>query len=614
MPEHQQIQQSKKPDTSFQKQATYLSQTPVSNPYSIIQRARINPKSLTHADIMQLQRTIGNQAVGRLLSSIRSSSTAQQAPIQRQEIPEEEPLQGKMIETVQRQEIPEEEEPLQGKFESIQRQEIPEEEEPLQGKMAETIQRQEIPEEEELLQGKFEDKPEIAFPSCFAAPIVQRQEIPEEEEPLQGKVIGTVQRQEIPEEEEKPMQGKFESIQCQEIPKEEEPLQGKMAEAIQRQEIPEEEEPLQGKMIETVQRQEIPEEEEPLQGKFENKSEIACPSCFADPIVQRQEIPEEEEPLQGKMIGTVQRQEIPEEEEPLQTKRENNTGMPDNLKAGVESLSGIDMGDVRVHYNSDKPAEVGALAYTQGTDIHVAPGQEKNLPHEAWHVVQQKQGRVRPTVQMKMGMSINDDPVLEHEADEMGRTAAFMGHCSTPPQLSQNRAGLAEVNPRWNPNVDLGEKKTLISSSYETPVKQRSVIQKNGDPQLSLTRVADPKQIAEFQIASGPEIAFTGISSCIALIGKSGDQLIGAHIGLFMRDTYIPSIGVKSILNALSDLKGCNEVYLVGEISFWPLEVTTEIESTFSTQSIDKGSGNYSAKIVAGKILIQHNGKQIQLQ
>ncbi|WP_212556056.1 eCIS core domain-containing protein [Methanosarcina spelaei] len=114
----------------------------------------------------------------------------------------------------------------------------------------------------------------------------------------------------------------------------------------------------------------------------------------------------------------VQRQEMPEEE-PLQTKKENNTGMPDNLKAGVENLSGIDMSDVKVHYNSDKPAEVGALAYTQGTEIHVAPGQERHLPHEAWHVVQQAQGRVKPTVQLK-GVAVNDDEGLEHEADVMG--------------------------------------------------------------------------------------------------------------------------------------------------------------------------------------------------
>ena len=96
--------------------------------------------------------------------------------------------------------------------------------------------------------------------------------------------------------------------------------------------------------------------------------------------------------------------------------------MPDNLKAGVENLSGIDMSDVRVHYNSSKPAEVGALAYTQGTNIHVAPGQERHLPHEAWHVVQQAQGRVQPTMQLK-GVAVNDDVGLENEADLRGKEA-----------------------------------------------------------------------------------------------------------------------------------------------------------------------------------------------
>lgn len=75
----------------------------------------------------------------------------------------------------------------------------------------------------------------------------------------------------------------------------------------------------------------------------------------------------------------------------LQTK-ENNTGLPDNLKTGVEDISGFAMDDVKVHYNSDKPAQFQAFAYAQGTDIHIGPGQEKHLPHEAWHVVQQKQG------------------------------------------------------------------------------------------------------------------------------------------------------------------------------------------------------------------------------
>ena len=102
--------------------------------------------------------------------------------------------------------------------------------------------------------------------------------------------------------------------------------------------------------------------------------------------------------------------------------RPNNTGMPDNLKAGIESLSGFSMDDVRVHYNSSKPATVQALAYTQGTDIHVAPGQEKCLPHEAWHVAQQMAGRVYPTTNIN-GMPVNDNAALEHEADVMGEKA-----------------------------------------------------------------------------------------------------------------------------------------------------------------------------------------------
>lgn len=79
-----------------------------------------------------------------------------------------------------------------------------------------------------------------------------------------------------------------------------------------------------------------------------------------------------------------------EENEATQHK-ENTTGLPDTLKAGIENLSGLSMDDVQVHYHSSQPAEVQALAYTQGTEIHVGPGQEKHLPHEAWHVVQQKQ-------------------------------------------------------------------------------------------------------------------------------------------------------------------------------------------------------------------------------
>lgn len=102
--------------------------------------------------------------------------------------------------------------------------------------------------------------------------------------------------------------------------------------------------------------------------------------------------------------------------------KSNKTGMSDKLKEGIENLSGIDMSDVKVHRNSSRPKQLDALAYTQGTEIFVSPGQEKFLPHEAWHVVQQKQGRVNATA--KLGKdNINDDVSLEKEATMMGDKA-----------------------------------------------------------------------------------------------------------------------------------------------------------------------------------------------
>lgn len=105
----------------------------------------------------------------------------------------------------------------------------------------------------------------------------------------------------------------------------------------------------------------------------------------------------------------------------------NRTGLPDGLKSGIENLSGYSMDDVKVHYNSDQPAQLQAHAYAQGTDIHLASGQEKHLPHEAWHVVQQKQGRVAATLQMQGGIQVNDNAGLEREADMMGSRALTAG-------------------------------------------------------------------------------------------------------------------------------------------------------------------------------------------
>jgi hypothetical protein len=164
--------------------------------------------------------------------------------------------------------------------------------------------------------------------------------------------------------------------------------------------------------------------------------------------IQREE--DEELPLQARLAAAagVQRKEIQTETRP------NNTGLPDQLKSGIETLSGMSMDHVKVHYNSSRPAQLGALAYAQGSDIHVGPGQHAHLPHEAWHVVQQAQGRVRPTMQMA-GLAVNDDRGLESEADRMGEQAVrsnprqgggeALGDVGNPSAVAQREVAVVQM-------------------------------------------------------------------------------------------------------------------------------------------------------------------------
>lgn len=113
-------------------------------------------------------------------------------------------------------------------------------------------------------------------------------------------------------------------------------------------------------------------------------------------------------------------------ERPARSAAPAPTSLPEPLKSGAEALGGFSLADVKVHRDSHEPAKLGALAFTRGSDIHLGSGQERHLPHETWHAVQQKQGRVSGTAQLK-GQRLNADDRLEAEADRMGPLAAAMG-------------------------------------------------------------------------------------------------------------------------------------------------------------------------------------------
>ena len=125
---------------------------------------------------------------------------------------------------------------------------------------------------------------------------------------------------------------------------------------------------------------------------------------------------------------------IQKAEERQRRQQPNLTGIPTQMKMDFEQRSGLSFDDVRVHYNSDKPRKIGALAYTQIPQVHIGPGQERHLRHELGHVVQQKQGIVRPDRESTLDTPINTDPLLERQADLWGDGILTSGGTAHIPQ------------------------------------------------------------------------------------------------------------------------------------------------------------------------------------
>ena len=118
-----------------------------------------------------------------------------------------------------------------------------------------------------------------------------------------------------------------------------------------------------------------------------------------------------------------------------QTNQNSSSGsrgsMPAPVRSKMENSFGTNFGDVGIHTDSHQAKSMGALAFTQGNNVHFAPGQynpqsssgQALLGHELTHVVQQRAGRVAVPHQSK-GAPINADHSLETEADQIGAKAA----------------------------------------------------------------------------------------------------------------------------------------------------------------------------------------------
>ena len=132
----------------------------------------------------------------------------------------------------------------------------------------------------------------------------------------------------------------------------------------------------------------------------------------------------------------------------------NNSQIPPALLQKIQEESGVSLADVQIHYNSSKPSEVDALAYTKGNHIYIGPGNEQYLEEELWHVVQQKMGRVKATEELN-GNKLNTDQNLEDEAQS--------GSLKSAPINKQNNSNDTDVIQRATASIDKTTPDTKLS-------------------------------------------------------------------------------------------------------------------------------------------------------
>ncbi|BDD08769.1 hypothetical protein FUAX_12010 [Fulvitalea axinellae] len=115
-------------------------------------------------------------------------------------------------------------------------------------------------------------------------------------------------------------------------------------------------------------------------------------------------------------------------EQPVQAMTEGpKKGSLDYVVQRASDIMGHDFSNVNVIQNSMSARSIGAHAYAQGNDIHVAQTLNMNrsfdqhlMGHELAHVVQQSKGIVQATGSVG-GLPLNDNPQLESSADSWGQ-------------------------------------------------------------------------------------------------------------------------------------------------------------------------------------------------
>lgn len=151
--------------------------------------------------------------------------------------------------------------------------------------------------------------------------------------------------------------------------------------------------------------------------------------------------------------------------------------LPAAVRQPMEAMFGTTFANVRIHVGPHAAA-IGALAFTQGSSIHFAPGHydpatvqgRRVLAHELTHVVQQRAGRVRNP--FGSGVALVHDRMLEAEAERMSLRVATLPQPPARAPIQRMTPGSRTIQ-LWPRALTKDEATRIINEQIEAACRRR---------------------------------------------------------------------------------------------------------------------------------------------
>lgn len=127
---------------------------------------------------------------------------------------------------------------------------------------------------------------------------------------------------------------------------------------------------------------------------------------------------------------------------------------------------------------------------------------------------------------------------------------------------------------------------------------------------FELTQTMLNQQIAELQWASAPTVGFTYFDSCLGLLGRDGNDVIGVHL-VMVADRVFDD---EAAALAASVVLSCSEVAVVGNVQLWrdnvpgPFQTMARLIGGAWRPMADRGRGTYGGRINAGRVQYRRDG------